>query len=166
MRFGGYDFGETDTVDKKYYLATTESGIYVDGALGGFQTRTISIGNGWFGIIKVSGDNMNLVMTVTNTPIRTWYNGENRSEGEYVAATDNVWFANELPEGEGTDRNHWLEGLDKNLGLNGFYRDTYHVAFGRGRSRENRNGGKGGRKGLQRGAHQGGSAPRLHPREG
>ncbi len=73
---------------------------------------------------------MNLVMTVTNTPIRTWYNGENRSEGEYVAATDNVWFANELPEGEGTDRNHWLEGLDKNLGLNGFYRDTYHVAFG------------------------------------
>ena len=130
VRFGGYDFGEADTVDKKYYLATTESGIYVDGALGGFQTRTISIGNGWFGIIKVSGDNMNLVMTVTNTPIRTWYNGENRSEGEYVAATDNVWFANELPEGEGTDRNHWLEGLDKNLGLNGFYRDTYHVAFG------------------------------------
>ena len=71
VRFGGYDFREADTDDKKYYMATTESGIYVAGALGGFQTRTISIGNGWFGIIKVSGDNMNLVMTVTNTPIRT-----------------------------------------------------------------------------------------------
>ena len=130
VRFGGYDFGGTNTIDKKYYLATTENGIYVDGALGGFQTRTISVGNGWFGIIKISEDNMNLVMTVTNTPIRTWYNGENRSEGEYVASTDNVWFGNELADGEGTDRSHWLEGLDKNLGLNGFYRDTYHVAFG------------------------------------
>lgn len=130
VRFDGYDFGNTNTVDKKYYLATTENGIYVDGTLGGFQTRTISVGNGWFGIIKISEDNMNLVMTVTNTPIRTWYNGENRSEGEYVAATDNVWFGNELADGQGTDRNHWLEGLDKNLGINGFYRDTYHVAFG------------------------------------
>lgn len=130
VRFGGYDFGETNTVDKKYYLAATDSGIYVDGVLGGFQTRTISVGNGWFGIIKISEDNRNLIMTVTNTPIRTWYNGENRSDGEYVAATDNVWFANELAEGEGTGRDHWLEGLDKNLGLNGFYRDTYHVAFG------------------------------------
>lgn len=130
VRFDGYDFGETNTLDKKYYLATTENGIYVDGMLGGFQTRTISVGNGWFGIIKISQDNMNLVMTVTNTPIRTWYNGENRSEGEYVAPTDNVWFGNNLADGEGTDRSHWLEGLDKNLGLNGFYRDTYHVAFG------------------------------------
>lgn len=130
VRFDGYDFGNTNTVDKKYYLATTENGIYVDGTLGGFQTRTISVGNGWFGIIKISEDNMNLVMTVTNTPIRTWYNGENRSEGEYVSATDNVWFGNELADGQGTDRNHWLEGLDKNLGINGFYRDTYHVAFG------------------------------------
>lgn len=101
VRFGGYDFGETDTVDKKYYLATTESGIYVDGALGGFQTRTISIGNGWFGIIKVSGDNMNLVMTVTNTPIRTWYNGENRSEGNTWPPRTTSGLPMNCPKGRG-----------------------------------------------------------------
>lgn len=130
VHFGGYDFGETDTIDRKYYLATTENGIYVNGALGGFQTRTISVGNGWFGIIKLTEDNLNLVMTVTNTPTRTWYNGENRGSDEYVDVTDNVWFANTAPDGAGTGRDHWQEGLEKNLGLDGFYRDTYHVVFG------------------------------------
>ena len=130
VHFEGYDFGETETVNKKYYLATTENGIYVNGSLGGFLTRTISVGNGWFGIIRLTEDNMNLVMTVTNTPTRTWYNGENRTGDEYVPGKDNIWFANASPDGEGTDREHWQEGLDKNLGLDGFYRDTYHVAFG------------------------------------
>ena len=70
-------------------------------------------------------------MTVTNTPTRTWYNGESGENDEAVAATDNVWFANTEADGQGTDRNHWLEGLGKNLGVNGFYRDSYHVVFGR-----------------------------------
>ena len=130
VRFSGYNFSGTSTIDKEYYLVTTENGIFVNGSLGGFQTRTISVGGGYFGIIKITEDSMNLEITVTNTPTRTWYNGESGENDEAVAATDNVWFANTEAEGQGTDRDHWLEGLDKNLGVNGFYRDSYHVAFG------------------------------------
>lgn len=92
VRFSGYNFSGTSTIDKEYYLVTTENGIFVNGSLGGFQTRTISVGGGYFGIIKITEDSLNLVMTVTNTPTRTWYNGESGENDEAVAATDNVWY--------------------------------------------------------------------------
>ena len=147
VRFSGYNFSGTSTIDKEYYLVTTENGIFVNGSLGGFQARTISVGGGYFGIIKITEDSMNLVMTVTNTPPAPGTMGKAGKMTKTVAATDNVWFANTEAEGQGTDRDHWLEGLDKNLGVNGFYRDSYHVAFG-GRRWKDGGCGNGRRRGI------------------